>query len=222
MTKVFIYVEGQTEETFVNQVLRPYFANKNVFLRAILSTTKRAKDGTKFKGGITSYVKVRNDIITLSYDSSVALITTMLDYYRLPSSFPGKNTIPNGTALQKVNYLEEEFRKDINLQIFLPFITLHEFESLLFSSPEQIASAFPRHRNLGRQLNDIRNRYTSPEDINDGPSTHPAMRIINEVPDYKKPLHGSIIASRIGLNQIRTECSHFDRWILQIESLLSI
>jgi len=125
MKKVFIYVEGQTEETFVNQVLAPYFINKDVFLIAILSTTKRAKNGSKFKGGITSYMKVRNDIITLSYDSSAALITTMLDYYRLPSSFPGKNSLPNGTALQKVSFLEEEFRKDINLGIFLPFITLH-------------------------------------------------------------------------------------------------
>ncbi len=31
MKNVFIYCEGQTEESFVNAVLYPYFANMDIF-----------------------------------------------------------------------------------------------------------------------------------------------------------------------------------------------
>jgi hypothetical protein len=38
-------------------------------------------------------------------------------------------------------------------------------------------------------------------------------------PRYKKPLHGSLIASEIGLPRIRGECPHFNDWMTRLESL---
>jgi hypothetical protein len=36
-------------------------------------------------------------------------------------------------------------------------------------------------------------------------------------PSYKKTLHGPTTAARIGLEQIRKECPHFNDWIKKLE-----
>ena len=43
MRKVYILVEGQTEETFVRDLLAPYLFPKDVAVQATLAATKRVK-----------------------------------------------------------------------------------------------------------------------------------------------------------------------------------
>jgi len=65
MKFVKIYVEGQTEETFVRDVLTPHLSGIAVYPTPVLAKTKREKSGRAFKGGLTSYAKVRRDILRL-------------------------------------------------------------------------------------------------------------------------------------------------------------
>ena len=220
MKKIFIYVEGQTEETFVRDTLALYLNTVSVFPIPVLARTKRVKSGLTFKGGITSYQRVKGDLRRLLGDTSVKLVTTMIDYYALPNDFPNKASTPHGNAYQRVEYLEEAFRADIDDSRFLPFFTLHEFEGLLFSEPAQIASAFPSISNLTPMLEQEIRGFNSPEEINEGATTHPAARITNLISSYRKPLHGPLIAKRIGLDRIRIDCPHFACWIKSIEEIV--
>ena len=226
MRRVKILVEGQTEESFVNKVLAKHLAMKNVFITPILLTTKRVKNrnrhernlpGRRFKGGISTYSKVKFDVQQVLNDKQ-AIVTTMIDFYGLPTNFPGMDTLPSGNGYEKARYLQKAFKKDVGSSRFFPFLTLHEYEALLFSKPQKIADAFPEQA-IETSLFTIRNQFSSPEEIDQGIDTHPSARITSIVSEYRKPLHGTLIAERIGLDDICHECPHFSRWVKWLESL---
>ncbi len=47
MKKVFILVEGQTEETFVKEVLAPYLFSKDMIIIPVIVYTRRAENEKK-------------------------------------------------------------------------------------------------------------------------------------------------------------------------------
>jgi hypothetical protein len=214
--KIHILVEGPSEETFVAEVLRPHLQKLGVEPNPVLVTTKRTKGGLTFKGGVSSYQKISNDLHLLLRDTSAKLVTTMLDFYRLPHDFPGRKTLPRGSCYKRVDYLEAKFQTDIDHRKFLPYLQLHEFEAMIFTDPQKIAQAFP-DRIVLPELLKIKARFNSPEEIND--QVPPSKRIIKLVPEYEKPLHGPLIILDIGLDLIRAECPHFADWLKQLEAL---
>lgn len=220
--RVLILVEGQTEERFVKDVLGPAFWDRELFFHPTLLVTKRVKDGPNFKGGVTNFAKFRNDATRLLNSASGALVTTILDYYRLPLDFPGMNSRPpNGTAIQRVIHVETAVAKHFNSPAgFLPFLALHEFEAWLFSSPTELPRVMTEpEKEL--QFGAIRASVATPEEINERPQFAPSKRIETLFPAYKKTLHGPTTAARIGLGQIRTECPHFNEWIKNLETFAS-
>jgi hypothetical protein len=220
MKKVHILVEGSTEESFVNNVIKPYFEAKEILIKPIIVSTKRVKSGKKFKGGVTTYTHVKSDVLKLLGDTSADLVTTMIDYYGLPSDFPGIKSAENTKPHSRLNYIEKAFQNDIGSRKFYAFLVQHEFEGLLFTNPEEIArKILPRGKE--KELKKIRDQFPSPEHINNNPSTAPSKRIANIFPDYDKVADGPIIAQRIGLDAIRKECTHFNDWIVYIESRCS-
>lgn len=218
MKYVHVLVEGQTEETFVRDVINPYLEDRDVFLIAKIVTTKYVKIGKDFKGGISKYNKIRNDIQRLLGDSSISAVTTMIDYYGLPNDFPGKGPLQKMDCYSKVHFLESQFLNDISNRKFIPFLVLHEFETYLFTSPENVANVFPKDK-IKDKLVQINNQFTTPEEIDEGKDTHPAARIKDLIPGYRKTLHGPLITKRIGLDDIRRKCNHFDKWLIKLESL---
>jgi hypothetical protein len=138
--RALILVEGQTEERFVKDVLAPALWTRQLFLIPTLLVTKRVKDGPNFKGGVTNFAKFRNDAERLLNSAGGAMVTTILDYYRLPQDFPGMATRPvNGTPLQRVIHVENAVASHFNNpQNFVPFFALHEFEAWLFASSEEL------------------------------------------------------------------------------------
>src|SRR5260221_2296902 len=110
--RVLILVEGQTEERFIKDVVGPAFYSRNLFFQPTLLVTNRVKDGPNFKGGVTNFAKFKNDARKLLTSAGGALVTTMLDYYRLPLDFPGMDSRPpNGTSLQRVTHVETAIAK---------------------------------------------------------------------------------------------------------------
>lgn len=218
MKRVLVLVEGQTEETFVRDVLEPHFGPLEIFLSPTLVAIKRVKTGGAFRGGVVSYGKVRNDLRRLLGDSNAALITTMLDYYGLPPDFPGMHDRPSGSCFDRVRHVESATAHDIADPRFLPYLQLHEFEALLFSEPAEVAARFPDIHALDA-LSQTRRAFDSPEEINDGHDSCPSRRISRLVTPYRKPLHGPMIANAIGLNRIRAQCRHFNEWVARLESL---
>jgi hypothetical protein len=219
MKRVLILVEGQTEETFIRDILGPHLTNYGIFPTPIIISTKRTKSGNKFKGGVVEYNKVKSEVLKLLGDSNASAVTTMIDYYGLPTDFPGYEALPSGGCYERVEFLEAEFSQNIDHQKFIPFIVLHEFEALLFVDTDQIASTFPGQVTVAQNLAKIKSLFNSPEEINDGPTTHPSARILAHTRGYQKPLHGSIIAKNIGIRHIREACPHFNSWLKRLEDL---
>jgi hypothetical protein len=217
--KLFIYVEGPTEERFVKTLLVPHLQTCGIYCQPIVATTKAVFEQPVFKGGAPKYHKARKEIWKLLKDKTAVAVTTMLDYYGLDSSYPGRSNPSGNNCYDRVVSVEEAIQNDIGNSKFIPFLTLHEFEGLLFSSPQLMAAALPGGNNLETVFESIRKQFQTPEEINDQKPTAPHQRIINAYPSYQKPLHGSQIAARIGIEGIRTQCPHFDDWLRKMENL---
>ena len=69
--RVLVLVEGQTEERFVKDVLGPAFEAQGLYLRPTILTTSRLKDGTRFKGGVTSFARFESDVKRLLWSPGV-------------------------------------------------------------------------------------------------------------------------------------------------------
>lgn len=218
MRKLFVLVEGQTEEAFVRELLAPYLYEFQLAPIPVLLKTKRTKSGQTFKGGLTSYAKARADIFALLGDSSAVAVTTMVDFYGLPRDFPGYETCPAGTPYERVRYAQQHWSENIGDPRFLPFLVLHEFEALLFTDTDAIAKALPDYDVAG-PLAIVRQQATSPEEIDERPQTHPSAHILRCAPGYQKPVDGPLVAMEIGLSSIRSQCPHFDAWVTLLEQL---
>ena len=218
MKRVLVLVEGQTEERFVKDVLCPHLWPRGIDTIPKVVTTKRVKRGPDFKGGITDYQKAENDLRRLLNDTGVASVTTLIDYYGLPTDFPGVNSRPHGTPYDRARHVEEEWAGAINHARFHPYLMVHEFEALLFAKPDVLSRALYRS-DLLPELERIRNSFPTPEDINDDPETAPSKRILNILPGYQKTLYGPLVSKRTGIETLRRECAHFDEWLKWLEGL---
>lgn len=226
MIRVNIVVEGQTEEAFVSQTLTPYFAERDIIIQARCVETGRKK-GKIYRGGAVSYEKIRNDIIRWIREDRSAWVTTMFDLYRLPQDFPGLNGISlNSDPYDKVAKVEKAFKEDIRNTLegnigyikFIPYIQLHEFESVLLVEPMKIMEYFIGEKEACENLKVMVKDFESPEHINQIPEQAPSKRIIRVIPQYEKlkTTAGPLIAEAIGINAIMQKCKHFSDWIDRI------
>ena len=212
MSRVLVFVEGQTEETFVRDLLAPYFSPLGIYLTPILAETSPGH-----KGGIVSYGKVKHQLTRLCRQDQGAYVTTMMDYYGLPNDFPGlEGRVPD--AHEQVVRLEQALQQDIDAPNLIPNLLLHEFEALLFSAPEKFAEWLDDQALLA-PMAAIRAAFATPEHINNSPQTAPSKRILTLVPHYKKTVDGPLIAEDIGLDAIRAQCPHFNNWIERLLAL---
>ena len=111
MSRVLVFVEGQTEETFVRDLLVPYFAPLGIYLTPILAQTSPGH-----KGGIVSYGKVKHQVTRLCRQDHGAYVTTLIDYYGLPTDFPDSDNQAQD-AHQRV--LQIEHRISMSPTLFL-------------------------------------------------------------------------------------------------------
>ena len=214
MVEVKFLVEGDTEETFVNRVLRSHFFPLGINPHP----QKLGKPG--HYSGIVEYPRARDEILTTLRQGSVSFCTTMVDYYAMPSSWPGRQTAagsPVPIELAILADISAEMGRDFNPVRFIPYVQMHEFEALLFSDPKVLAS----HLGLAdeSQVQGIRDQFANPEEIDDDPRTAPSKRISRLDPSYQKPYDGMLIAQHIGLDTMRAECPHFSEWIKKLEAL---
>jgi hypothetical protein len=220
MKRVLILVEGHAEEAFAASILVPHFLSHGIALTATRICTAREEGRRKFRGGHGSqYSHIRRDVLHLLGDSDAAAVTTMLDYYRLPDDFPGQKTRPKRSrARAQAQHLEEQLAADIGNSRLLPNLIVHEFEALLFSSPDAISETSPGAPPADDIVASLK-RTKTPEEIDDGPTTHPAARLQQLVPNYQKVIHGTRIAQAIGLDVMRRKCPKFNAWIETLEQL---
>lgn len=221
---VHILCEGQTEQGFVKEVLKPYlFENGYTAVKSILVTTNKKKNA---RGGLLTYQHAFKDlqIMQLSNKDSKYekhIFTTMFDLYALPDDFPGyadAHAIDN--RYERVVAFEKAFADAINSERFIPYIQLHEYEALVFCGLDYLKEMYKGIDKRIDELKEVLDEIGNPELVNDAPHTAPSKRIINAIEglkkahfNYDKPKAGKFVAQKVGVENLRTQCRHFNEWI---------
>ncbi len=223
--EIYIVVEGQTEQTFVRDILAPQMECKEIYLHPALI----GKPG--HKGGDVRFDRARNDIGHFLKQRKDTYVSTMFDYSRIDPKWPGisevSRKIRNGsslTAIQKAGILEAATSDEIvklfasyNAKSrFVPYIEMHEFEALLFSDADILAEMTGIDV---LQIREILEEYNNPEEINDDPAKAPAKRLEALENGYRKVANGKTISEAIGLQTMRSQCAHFNDWLTKLEHL---
>lgn len=217
MKRIHCIVEGQTEVRVFSSLLTPYIYEKT---GAHILFTPIKHTG----GGIVKFSKILPELRNHLNDKE-KIVTTYFDYYGINSTHKFKhfqeakvnnNNANIGVQLLEKGMIDSLIEKGINTRNFIPYIQLHEFEALLFSSDEGFDFQFDNPRVID-QLNDIRNRYPNPEDINDSPTTAPSKRILKILENfgecYVKTADGENIATIVGIEKMIEMCPRFRNWI---------
>ena len=208
MKRLFIVVEGQTEEAFVKELMAPYFIQNGIYdVRPVIIQTSKGH-----KGGFVNYEHLKNDILRLlKSQGQDVVVTTFVDFFRCPELPNQKDIEALPSHIKRVEEMEKSISDDINDWRFIPYIQLHEFEALLFSSANGFEMYFEDQ--ISKEIQGIIDSFDNPEEINSSPETAPSKRLIRIIPYYDKVIYGNIVALEIGLPTILARCPRFRGWI---------
>jgi hypothetical protein len=221
--RLYVVVEGQTEESFIKNIVAEVLWQKSVHPEPIILGT------SGHRGGRTSYARVKRDVLKLLKQQRTAYCSTMIDLYGLGPGFPGIPVPAGLTNIAKVRHLERAFKDDICAGFpelrpdirLVPYFQLHEYEGLLFSDPAAFANGI-NQSHLGHRFQRIREGFNSPEDINDSPESAPSKRVLAEFRSYNKVIDGTRAASSVGIAAMREQCRHFREWLETLEMLAEL
>jgi hypothetical protein len=214
-----IIVEGKTEYEFAKQLLYPYLANKNIFI----TPTQASKPGQK--GGDIRFHRVKKDIKIHLQNPKNNFVTTMIDYYGT-KDWPGLKQITKQHTPQQITSIlstatNKELLQDIPeyelkvKQRFIFYMSMHEFEALLFSNPQILADKLKI--NIKKTTKIVR-QYKTPEAINNHPNTAPSKILARlSKGNFSKIVVGIDIAKAIGIEAMREQCPLFNAWLQKLE-----
>ncbi|MCG8388858.1 MAG: DUF4276 family protein [Cytophagales bacterium] len=228
MKHLHIIAEGQTEEEFVRKVLTPHLAGFGVYVVCQRVHT----GGTKthpIKGGLGRVPKYRpisralERWVEADRNREDVYYSTMLDLYAFPKDSESPYT-------EEIRSVQDEYVKIERLEAamsekhqnprFIPYVQLHEFETLMLADLDRLKIMYPDRKTyidrLKREIGDA-----NIELINGGQNTAPSKRIIVATPDYEdqKSSVGPIVVEDIGIHTIKEKCRHFDEWVTRLEEL---
>lgn len=213
MKRLVFIVEGDSEVIFIENVIIRHlyemgFQNP-MSAQTIITNRKQFK-----KGGVINYQYLKNDITNVLAQGNV-IITTFIDFFKLPTNFPDYTDDSN-----KIHRIEDGIKNDFNNNPnVIPYIQRHEFESLLFSDISGFEFVIDDQDELSK-IEEIREEYQNPEDINNSPETAPSKRL-KKIFDYDKVSDAELMLEEIALETILEKCPRFANWFKQIVTILS-
>lgn len=219
--EVMAIVEGKTEQVFIELILQPYLAARNIYI----SATQVTKPGQK--GGDVKFERVKKDLEIHLKQRSDTYVTTFVDYYGI-KEWPGiTEVVPHATPAQiseVVNTATKEqvvevFADQQAARRFVPYVAIHEFEALLFSDETILAAA------LDIPIEDVAMAISEcgePEAVNNSRQTAPSKRLDawSARRKFSKTSTGITVAKEIGVTKMREKCPQFNIWIAQFESII--
>jgi len=223
--EIIVLVEGKTERFFIQDVVIPHLAQRNIFVTPIILS----KPGEK--GGDVKFSRAKNDIERHLKQRPDTYLTLFVDYYGIKKGWPGRDLEDadrdalsaaqkaqrvNDATLQEVCRIFNNYRPDTR---FIPFIAMYEFEALLFSDPQILARKLDVSQGT---IEEILKECGEPEDIDDSSETAPSKRLESLSSRYKKTSTGIAIAKEIGLPRIREKCPIFNEWLTKIENISGV
>lgn len=216
MKRLIIVCEGPTESEFCIEVLAPALLKECIYVDAPLVK--------KSNGGIVPWPNIKRQIEMHLHEGD-AYVSMLVDYYGIKDSydFPGWMESKKIDSLsERWYFLCDKMKADITSELvsrFIPYIQIHEFESLLFSDIDVFKANFDKKEMDISILENAISEFSNPEDINSRPSLAPSKRLIKAIPGYDKVLFGNYIAAEMGLNKIMDKCPLFKQWIESLKSI---
>ena len=214
MPRLIFIVEGDSEQRFINEHLVIYLSSKfsRVPMHAQKITTNRKKN---VKGGNVNYELLKNEV-RRTFAQGDVLITTFLDFFRLPTDYPGFTV-----DVKQIGKIEDAVRADCSAIIpptsFLPYIQKHEFETLLFANPAGFTNVVNSTEMSG--ILNVLKKFSTPEDINGSPKTAPSKRL-HSIFNYKKVADSALVMKDVNIDMLRKRCPRFDTWVGRLEAAL--
>lgn len=216
MMRVLVVVEGTSEELFLRRVLAEHLANRGVYLTAM-----KVLRGHGARGGGSSWQVWRRHLRGLlgREPRTGVAVTTFLDLYRIPDDTPGY-VPPSGDGAVRADQVLQALRSELNDERFIPYIQVHEFESLLFAELMALSRIDPdlfEARELNKLATSV--SHLLPEAIDEGDASAPSKRVLHTFPKFDKIDHGVPAVEAIGLTLLREKCPRFNAWVTQLEAL---
>ena len=219
MSRVIVLVEGKTERRVCHEVFAPELGGKEIYLAATVV-------GPHGNTGGNNFSMVCRELCDLLKQDNGRLVTMLFDYYGLKKwpglEFARKAPFESRPAIMERAIKSAVLADFVNLDItrFIPYVQMHEIESLLFADPAVMARIFARP-DLEPEFAQIVARAGGCEQINDSSLTAPSKRIGRIFTDYKKgagdDAHAYRILKEIGLATVREKCPNFHQWMTEIE-----
>lgn len=224
MRRLYVVVEGPTEEAFVKKVLGPHLDSVDVWTTPFkVNPSRDPRTGQRRGTGGGQWRIWHRDItrFTKQERSDDVRFTTLFDLYGLPNDFPGLGE--HGTVRdtsKRAALLEQRMAEIVADHRFVPYLQRHEMEALVLAGLGELDALLDAERDKSG-LAVLREEIgaTNPEDVDDGPETAPSKRLMSAIPSYQKSLHGPLVAEQVGLPTLRARCPRFDAWVGRLESL---
>lgn len=228
MIRVNIVAEGQSELHFVKQCLNKYFNGAPLTDARCVLTSAEQKTNYEYRGGLLKYQHAKSDITKWLKEDRQAYVSTMFDFFRLPTDFPEyQAAISKKNHQESVQILEAALLADIEKELpecnvasrFIPYIQLHEFETLLFCDLDVLKYDYlepDQVKNIDKLR--VETQAIPPEEINHGPNTAPSKRLLNILP-YQKGDAPAEWIDVITIAKIKERCPHFSAWIEKLQNL---
>jgi hypothetical protein len=215
--RLHVLVDGQTEEAIARDVIAPAFSGSESYVTFSICPTSRPAGGPAFKGGISTWAKLQPVLRHLLRDSSITVLTTLIDYYGFPKDGPGMLDRPAGSSRERAQHVEKALAAAVADDRFLPFLALHEIEAWVLADCTQLGG-FMGDSQPATGLQRLVIRAGGPEEVNDGADTAPSKRILSVYPCYLKRVDGPRVITAAGLPTIRKVCPHADDWLGALET----
>ena len=202
LIRLAISVEGATELEFVKNVLAVHLREKGVEAQAF-----------SIEGDVT-VDRLARDIANHYW--TFDRVTSLVDFYGFRDKSAATPDELEGLIHRAVN---ERISRSWDESTVFPYVQRHEFEGLLFSEVGAFSEVMLLPYGCVEELEEIRARFSTPEDINDSKETAPSKRILKVIPRYNKRVDGYMVAAAAGLDRIRAECPRFNNWLTRLNSL---
>ena len=214
MGRLVFIVEGDCELRFVEQKIIPYLydfiqGGHEVHMNAQKITTNRRLNRS---GGNVGFAYLKNEVERVS-TQGMPWVTTFLDFFRLPTDFPGFSSDSS-----RIDRIESAVKAEIGYDRLVPYIQRHEFEALLFAVTDGFDSFLTEAEKNLVEL--ISYDFQNVEDINGGVSTSPSKRL-ERIFNYNKVFHSGLILNDVPLVKIMERAPRFECWITTLTELVS-
>lgn len=219
MKKLVFIVEGESENEFVNRILRPYLISQGIpdyHIKSIMITMSGGGHG------FNSIEHFKNTIKPVLHRKDHPIVTSFIDHYRLNSEkkLPGYAECVKETNIErKLTKMEEKLQEAVQsiipYRFFIPYIQRHEFETLLFAEPTEGFDL--EDERIKQDVVELCKQFSSIEDINSTPQGAPSVRLGDIYAKYKRKYNKAAdavdIAELTTIEKILEKCPRFKRWI---------